>query len=148
LTRLTISREILASPEEVFAFVISDRMNEVWGEWLQGKWITEGPVKLGSIAHFDTSGVLKSFGELTGEVTEFEENKKMTLLNKNLKGKPTGSDSMILEPIKNGTKATYITEYDVPYSVIGKLIDKVKISKDMENMHVKMLENLKQKLEA
>ncbi len=147
MTKLTMSREIEASPERIFAFIISERMNEVWGEWMVGKWTSEGPVGLGSIAHFDTKGMLKSFGELTGEVTEFEENKKMTMQSKNAKGKTAVSDSLILEPMANGTKVTYVTEYDVPYSVFGKLIDKVKISRDMENMHVKMLENLKNALE-
>ncbi len=147
MTKLTMSKEIEASPERIFAFIISERMNEVWGEWMVGKWTSEGPVGLGSIAHFDTKGMLKSFGELTGEVTEFEENKKMTMQSKNAKGKTAVSDSLILEPMANGTKVTYVTEYDVPYSVFGKLIDKVKISRDMENMHVKMLENLKNAVE-
>jgi hypothetical protein len=142
-----MSKEIQASPERLFAFIISERMNEVWGEWMEGKWTSEGPVGLGSIAHFETKGTLKSFGELTGEVTEFEENKKMTMQSKNAKGKTAVSDSLILEPTANGTKVMYVTEYDVPYSVFGKLIDKVKISKDMENMHVKMLENLKTAVE-
>lgn len=147
MTKLTISKEIQASPERIFAFSISERMNEIWGEWMMGKWVSEGPVGLGSIAHFDTKGMLKNLGELTGEVTEFEENRKMTMHSKNVKGKTTGIETIILEPMANGTKATYVTEYDVPYSVFGKLIDKVKISRDMENMHVKMLENLKNAVE-
>jgi uncharacterized protein YndB with AHSA1/START domain len=148
MTKLTISREIQASPEKIFAFVISERMNEVWGEWMIGKWDSQGPVKVGSIGHFDTRGMLANFGKLTGTVTEFEQNKKMTMNSKDIKGKMDATDTLILEPTANGTKTTYVTEYKVPYSVIGKLIDKVKISKDMEAMHVKMLENLKKATEA
>jgi hypothetical protein len=43
---------------------------------------------------------------------------------------------------------TYVSEYKVPYSILGKLIDKVSVSKQMETKNVKMLENLKKALEA
>jgi len=148
VTKQTQSTEINASPEKVFAFGISERMNEVWGEWMEGKWTSEGPVGVGSICHFDTKGTFSSFGELKGEVTEFEKNKKMTIHTKDAKGKMDATDSLVLEPTTKGTKVTYITEYKVPYSVLGKLIDKISISKHMETMHVKMLENLKKALEA
>jgi hypothetical protein len=123
-------------------------MNEVWGEWMIGHWDKPGSVGVGSIGHFETRGQLASFGPLTGEVIEFEPNKKMTLHSKDAKGRMDATDMMLLEPTADGTKATYVTDYKVPYSVFGKLLDKVKISKDMENMHIKMLENLKQKIEA
>jgi hypothetical protein len=148
VTKQTQSTEINASPEKIFAFVISDRMNDVWGEWMEGKWASEEPVGVGSIANFTTKGNLSSFGELKGEVTEFEKNKKMTIHSKDAKGKMDATDSLVLEPTAKGTKATYNTDYKVPYSVFGKLLDKIKISKDMESMHVKMLENLKKALDA
>jgi len=148
VTKLTISRDIQASPEKIFAFVISERMNEVWGELMNGKWDSKGPVGVGSVGHFDTRGMMANFGKLTGTVTEFEPNKKMTMNSKDAKGKMDATDTIILEPNANGTKTTYVTQYKVPYSVFGKLIDKVKISKDMEAMHVKMLENLKKAVEA
>jgi uncharacterized protein YndB with AHSA1/START domain len=148
VTKQTVSREIQASPEKIFAFAISERMNEVWGEWMEGKWDSKGPIGVGSIGHFDTKGTLASFGKLKGEVTEFEKNKKMTMHSTDAKGRMDATDTFTLEPTTNGTKTTYITEYKVPYSVFGKLIDKVKISKDMEAMHVKMLENLKKAVEA
>ncbi len=148
LTKLTISKEIQAPPEKIFAFVISEKMNEVWGEWMEGHWTSKGPIGVGSKGFFETRGMLKNFGRLSSEVTEFEKNKKMTMHSTDAKGKMDTTDTMILEPTPNGTKTTYVTEYKVPYSVFGKLIDKVKISKDMENMHVKMLENLKKAIEV
>lgn len=148
MTKLTISREIQASPEKIFEFVISERMNEVWGEWMIGKWDSEGPVGVGSVGHFDTRGMLANFGKMTGTVTEFEPNQKMTMHSQDAKGKMGSYDTVLLEPTTNGTKTTYVTEYNVPYSIFGKLIDKVKIRKDMEAMHVKMLENLKRIIEG
>jgi len=48
----------------------------------------------------------------------------------------------------NGTKMTYSVDYELPYSVLGKLLDKLKVSKDMEKNNTKMLENIKKALEA
>jgi Polyketide cyclase / dehydrase and lipid transport len=148
VTKITTIQEIQASSEKIFAFIMSERMNEVWGEWMIGKWDSQGPVKVGSTGHFDTRGTFANFGKLTGTVTEFDQNKKMTLQIKDVKGKMDASDTLILEPTSYGTKITYVSEYKVPYSVIGKLIDKIKISKTMESMHVKMLENLKKAIET
>lgn len=148
MTRLERSVIINATPEKIFSFVSSERMNEVWGDEMIGKWVTKGPVRVGTIGRFQTRGSIANFGELTGEVTEFETNKKMTMRSKDAKGKMDSTDTIILEPATKGTKTTYVTQYKVPYSVFGKLIDKVKISKDMEKMHIKWLENLKKALEA
>jgi len=148
LTKQEVKQEIKASPERIFAFVISERMNEVWGEWITGKWDTADPVGLGSTGHFETRGTLASFGKLAGTVTEFEPNKKMTMHNIGAKGKLDALESIILEPTANGTMTTYAIDYKVPYSVFGKLIDKVKISKEMSAMHVKTIENLKRIIET
>ncbi len=147
-TKLTITRQIKTSPEKIFAFVISDRVNEVWEEWMGGRWTSEGPVGIGSVAHFKTSGLLKSFGELTGEVTEFEENKKITLCSRDAEGRTIVTDTMILEPLVNGTNATYVTDYRLPYSIFGMLVDKAMLNNEMKKMHTRMLENLKRVLEA
>ena len=148
MTKLVKSVIINATPEKIFSFVSSERMNEVWGDEMIGKWVTRGPVGIGTIGHFQTKGSIANFGELTGEVTEFEKNKKMTMRSKDAKGKMDSSDTITLESTSQGTKTTYITQYKVPYSVFGKIIDKVKISKDMQAMHIKWLENLKKSVEA
>ena len=105
---------------------------------MEGKWTAGGGVGVGSIASFATKGTLSNFGELKGEVTEFEKNKKMALHSTDAKGKMDATDTLVLEPTAKGTMTTYITEYKVPYSVFGKLLDKVKISKDMETMRLEM----------
>jgi hypothetical protein len=46
MTKFTVSREIHASPEKTSNFVISERMNEVWGEWMIGKWIQKSRLEL------------------------------------------------------------------------------------------------------
>jgi len=39
-------------------------------------------------------------------------------------------------------------DYELPYSILGKLIDKLRVSKDMKKTQTKMLENMKKALEA
>jgi uncharacterized protein YndB with AHSA1/START domain len=146
MAKIIKSIEIEAPPEKVFAFVISDKMNDVWGEWYSGKWTSEEPVRVGSIGHFvGNPNFLK--GEWDMEVTEFVKNKNMTMHTIG-KSPMKSTVSMNLEPTTKGTKATYVDDYEVPYSILGKLIDKVKVSKDMEKAHLKLMENLKKTLEA
>lgn len=146
MAKITKSIEIKAPPEKVFAFAISDKMNAVWKDWYSAGWTSKGPVGVGSIEHFvGNPNFLK--GEWDMEVTEFVKNEKMTMHSIG-KSPMKATVSMIIEPTANGTKATYIDDYEVPYSIVGKLIDKVKISKDMEKAHMQLLENLKKTLEA
>src|SRR4030067_987644 len=81
-------------------------------------------------------------GEWEEEVTEFVENKKMvmrTVEGSKLKMGVTG----LLEPTAKGTKVTYIEENEGPYSVLGKLVDKLKYSKETEKFMEELLGNLK-----
>jgi uncharacterized membrane protein len=147
MTKITKSIEIGASPEKVFAFMISDRMNDVWGKWMDGKWTSKGSVGVGSIGHFVAKPGFKIKGEWDEEVTEFEENKRMamkTVEGSKMKMGVTG----LVEPIANGTKVTYMEEYEVPYSIVGKLVDKLVVRKDTEKFMGEMMENLKKALEA
>ena len=81
------------------------------------------------------------------EVTDFENNKKIESRTIGAsKFKMTSSET--LEPTTKGTKFTFSMEYEVPYSLLGKLVDKLKVSKDMEKSMSKMLENMKKALEA
>ncbi len=147
LGKVTVSIEIEASPEKVFAFTISEKMNDVWKEWVESKWTSEGPVGVGSIAHFVGQGKRANLGEYDMEVTEFEKDKKMTMRTIGA-SKHNVIDSMTLEPTTKGTKMTYSVDYKVPYSVLGRLIDKLKVSKDMEKGDRQLLENIKKALET
>lgn len=137
--------QIEAPSEKVFAFAISEKMNDVWKEWTETKWISDGPVGVGSISHFVGQGSWSNMGEWDMEVTEFVKNKKMTMRTIGA-AKVNATDSMVLEPTTKGTKITYSENYKVSYSVLGKLIDKLKVSKEMEKNNRKMLENLKKLL--
>ncbi len=147
VTRIEKSIEIKAPPEKVFAFMLSEKMNDLWGKYMEAKWTTPGPVRVGTIGHWIAKPAFKLPGEWDTEVIEFEENKKMsmrTVESSKLKMTTTG----ILEPTIFGSKTTYIEEYEVPYSVIGKLADKITYRKATERFMDELLQNLKNALET
>jgi p-aminobenzoyl-glutamate transporter AbgT len=56
--------------------------------------------------------------------------------------------SWTLEPTAKGTKLAVSMDYEVPYSVLGKVVDKLKVSKDLDKVMGKMMESIKKALEA
>jgi len=143
--KATVSIEIEASPEKVFDFLISDKVNELSPEWFEGKWTSEKPIGLGSTMHY--AGTKQHFNkgeEWNAEVTEFTRNKSLTMF---LKGANEHSHDQTnyyaVEPTNKGTKVTFSMEYKV-----GKLLDALLVKRMIEREDNKMLERLKKALEA
>jgi uncharacterized membrane protein len=55
--------------------------------------------------------------------------------------------TITLNPVDEGTKLTYTINYELPYSILGKVIGKLKIRKDLEKGMTKSLQNLKNRVE-
>jgi carbon monoxide dehydrogenase subunit G len=147
VTKLTKSIEIEASPEKVFAFLTDiDKLNEIAKGDVEFKRTSKGPWGVGTTMHW----ISKQSGspvEADMEVTEFEKNKKATISTvgaSKLKLKQTCA----VEPTANGTKLTYIAEYTMPYSILGKIIDKLKVQKDIEKSIERQLMDGKKALET
>jgi carbon monoxide dehydrogenase subunit G len=147
LGKLTKSIEIEASPEKVFAFIIDDKkVTDAWKGALEVKKTSEGPVGVGSTAHYvGVAGGTQAEWDM--EVTEFVKNKKIAMRTVGA-SKFKMTSLFTFEPTTKGTKMTYSMDYELPYSVLGKLIDKLRVSKDMEKDTVKAMENMKKALEA
>jgi carbon monoxide dehydrogenase subunit G len=147
VTKVIKSIEIEASPDKVFAFLLDkEKMNEATKGFSQFEYITSGPVGMGTKMHYIT-GSGGSTMEHDTEVIEFVQNEKFvshTIGASKFKGKA----SFTLEPTAKGTKLTYSMDYEMPYSVIGKLIDKVSVHKKMEEGISNALENGKKALET
>ena len=142
--KVTVSIEIEASPEKVFDFIISDKMNEISPEWFEGKWTSEKPIGLGSTAHFAGTHRFNKGEEWNAEVTEFAKDKSLTMF---LKGANKHSNDQTnyykLEPTNKGTKVSFTMEYKA-----GKLLDALVVKRMVESNNTKMLESLKKALEA
>lgn len=140
------SIEIKAPPEEVFA-VLDDPPNfPKWQEGIKEVKITSGERgedHTGETAHF-----VMEFGGF-----EFEADMKVVKWVKNrlfviesISGmKLRGKD--IVEPIKGGTRVTWDFEYEMPFSLLGKVADKLLFHKVSERLIERNLRNLKEMVE-
>jgi ligand-binding SRPBCC domain-containing protein len=149
LGKPTTSIEIEASPEKVFDFVIDmEKMNDASKEWYVGKWTSEGPIGLGSTAHYVGTHKRNKGEEWNAVVTEFVKNRSLTML---LKGANEHSHDQTnyhaFEPTTKGTKFTISMEYEMP-SIRGKLLDVLVAKRMVEGWLAKIAENLKKALEA
>jgi uncharacterized protein YndB with AHSA1/START domain len=144
LGKVTVSIEIEASPEKVFDFVISDKVNELSKEWFEGKWTSEKPIRLGSTAHYAGLHKYNKREEWNGEITEFTRNKSLTMFLKGANKKSHDQTNYYaFEPTNKGTKVSVTMEYKV-----GKLLDALVVKRWIEREDTKMLENLKKAVEA
>jgi len=145
--KMTKSVEVKASPEKVFAFLTDvEKLNEIAKGDVEFKQTSKGPWGVGTTLHWISKQSGSSI-ELDMEVTEFEKNKKATIST--VKGsKFKLKQTCAVEPTANGTKLTYFADYTMPYSVFGKLIDRLKVQKDMEKSIDRQIMDYKKALEA
>jgi uncharacterized membrane protein len=117
-------------------------------EWLPGmKEVEYTSVKkdvVGATAHVvgESSGIELDFDV---EKTEYVENKKASW--RTTGGNFTAVGYSVLKPTDKGTEVTLNFDYDLPYSILGKIVDKLLVSKDMEEGFDTGLNNLKNMLE-
>ena len=147
MTKVTKSIEIEASPEKVFAFINDmEKMNELSKGFSEGEYTSKGPIGVGTTMHY-VGKAGGSQAEFDMEITEFEKNKKISMRTIGAsKFKMHGSHT--LEPTAKGTKLTFTMEYELPSSVLGKIVDKLKVSKDIEKSMEKQLMDVKKALET
>ena len=147
MTKITKSIEINASPEKVFAWMSDIKnVNESMKGFTELEQTSKGPLALGSTIH-GVGAAGGSNAEMDLEAIEYVKNKKVVWRTVGAsKLKMTGT--WTYEPTANGTKVTYDEEYELPYSILGKLVDKLKVQKDTEKNNITMLEYMKKAIEA
>jgi len=147
LTKVTKSIEIEASPEKVFALMLdAEKMNEITKGSLEGEITSKGPIGVGTTIHYVGKGGGQQ-AEFDMEITEFVKDKRLS--NRTIgasKLKMTGT--WTLEPTAKGTKLAVTYDYELPYSILGKIVDKLRVSKAMEKDTEKELSDIKKTLEA
>ena len=147
MANVTKSIEVEASPEKVWTWSMDQKnMNEASKGFSESLWTSNGPVGVGSISHF-ISEAGGTTAETDLEVTEYVENKKFAQRSIG-ESKTKMAFAYVLEPTVKGTKVAFNMDYEVPYSILGKLIDKLKVHKEVEKGITKLLENIKKGIEA
>jgi carbon monoxide dehydrogenase subunit G len=155
LGKIEKSIEIKASPEKVWEMLAFDRQVE-WDEEMQKGLKSleftsevntpEDKYKVGASANVDIKGM--GAGEFDFEVSESIENEKMTFhAKKSGTARTTVTATFLLEPVEAGTKLTCIYDYEMPWGVFGKGLNKL-FGRRLEERHQeKCLEKLKNILE-
>jgi len=149
LTRVEKSIEIKAPPEKVWEILAFDRLLE-WEEGYKRDFIgveytsevrtPKDKYKVGATAH----GIPKKQEKCDLEIRESLENKKITY---HLYERFSVLVTYILEPVEDGTKFTYVVEYEMPWSILGKILEKLFFRRQLEKVWERSLENLKSILE-
>jgi len=82
---------------------------------------------------------------MESQITEVTENEKMAWRTNG--GAFKASGSFALSPTKAGTKVTQVMDYELPYSVLGKLINKLRVHKAIDESYDTALKKLKDMIE-
>ena len=139
MTKIIKKLEVEASPEKVFAAVSTP---EKWPQWATF-------VKQASSNSSKTHWVYEMGGmkvESDTETSEVQENKVYGFHQTGgfLK---SGKNRIEIEPSKKGSAVTWTLEYELPYSFLGKIMDKLKASRQFEEGVADSLSGLKKFLE-
>ncbi len=136
MTKIVKEFEVKAPPERVFGLV---SVPEKWCKWHTN---VKAATSNGSEAHWVYGwGGMKV--ESNTEVTQSEENRVYAFRQTNGFFK-TAQTRLEIKPTKKGSAITWTVEYQLPYSFLGKLVDKLKASKELEVGMGKSFENLRQ----
>jgi hypothetical protein len=144
LTRVVRLIEINASPEKIWPMIQWDRTPEWYDDWKKVEWTSEEKNKVGSTVHIyvEAAGMK---AELDYETTEIIENEKVAFRSIGKNFKAIGFHG--LTPTENGAEVTIDATYELPYSILGKLIDKLRFRKAMEKSFEVGLRKLKDMME-
>lgn len=142
MTRLERSIEIKAPPEKVWELLAWDRLPEWYPSIKTAEYTSEKREGVGATAHVTGEDEeMKQKFEYDIEVTECVENERATW--RTTSGDFTAFGSTTLKPTEAGTELTMMIDYHLPYSILGKIIDRLKVRKLMEKYFETGMENLK-----
>ena len=144
MARVEKSIEINAAPERVWPMISWEKVPEWYAPFKKVEHVSGEKNKVGE--------TVRIIGEIAGvkadwnaENTEVIENEKAAWRTSG--GNFTGFGVTALTSTKAGTKVTQTMDYDLPYSYLGKLIDKLRVHKAMENSFDVGLNKLKDMIE-
>lgn len=136
------STKINASPEKVFGLLTDREQVPKWNKLIKEAIVTSTQqTGVGSTVHYvgEAGGAR---GEWDVETTEWMKNKKYA--TRTTSGDVAMLVTWTLKQVDGDTELTYEIRYELPYSILGKIINKLKASKDIENGMSMALQSLKQ----
>ena len=145
MTRIEKSIEIKAPPEKAWPMIDWNGWTQWYDPFKKVEWTSKDKRKVGATVHVtvELAGIKAVWD---GETTEYTENEKIAW--RSTGGNFTGFGFNALSPTKDGTKVTIMMDYDLPYSILGKLIDKLRFHKAAEKSFDVALKKMKDMLET
>ena len=147
MRRVEKSIVIRVPPEKVWEMLALDR----WTEWMDG-WegaeytsevrTSEDKYRVGASAYI-TEHRARTRTKYDFEITESLENEKIAFRSESMGYTLV---TYILESVEEGTKLTYAIDYEMPWGILGKFLDKLG-HKSGEKMVEKELKKLKSIME-
>ena len=138
------SIEIKARPEKVWPIVFWDRVPEWFDIIKKVEHTSEIKDGLGATTHvIAEAGGIKAVWD--SEVAEWRECEKIAW--RSTGGQVSMTSSMTFSPIKDGTKLTFEMDYNLPYSIFGKIIDVLWVGKDIDRSNERGMKKVKETFE-
>ena len=141
MTRIGKSVEINASPEKIWKLMSWERTPEWYDAFKKVVRTSEEKDMVGETVHI-SGEVAGTKAEWDAETTERVVNEKVGW--RSIGGAFTGFGSQTLIQIKNGTKVTFLMDYQMPYSIFGKIMDKLRFQKAFEKTIDEGMKKLKE----
>jgi len=143
LARLKKLIEIKAPPGKIWPLLFWDKIPE-WLDGIEAEYTSEEKDSVGSTAHVvaEAAGIK---AEWDIEITEYIRNERATW--RSTAGNVTAIGLTTLEPTETGTRLTFVIDYELPYSILGKVVDKLVVSRQLEKDIAKGLKKLKAMIE-
>jgi uncharacterized membrane protein len=141
MARVEKSIDINAPAGKIWSLIDWDRVPEWYDSIKKVEWKTaKGKMEMGATVHV-LSEIAGVKGEWDAEITEFTNEKSVSW--RTTSGNPTIIYHATLIPTAGGSKVTTVFDYELPYSVLGMIIDKLRVHKVMEKEAEVALERMK-----
>ncbi len=146
--KFVIDTEIKAPIEKVFAFISDPKSNEKIfpkEDEVKIEILSKGQPGLGTKFRF--TGLLSGQKiKSEAEYVEFEKNRRF--VERQTEGDmKKWEQTFVFEATGKGTKVNLTTEYQLPYSILGKIIDRLKAGKEIQTSVEAAIEKTKEILE-
>jgi Polyketide cyclase / dehydrase and lipid transport. len=144
LTIIEKSIEIDASPKDVWTAILPENMPQWFEPFKEVEWTSEETHAAGSTFRVssDIADTKSRWDAVMTEVKEDELGEWRTT-----SGSIYGVAKASLSPAGSGTKLSMSMDYKLPYSVIGRMFDKIRMHKELERDFEVGLADLKYLLE-
>lgn len=144
MTRIDKSIEIAASPEDVWTAILPENMPQWFEPFEKVEWTSQEKHKAGSTFRV-SSDMVDTKSSWDAVMTEVKENELGVW--RTTSGSIDGVATASLSPTESGTRLSVSMDYKLPYSVIGRMLDKIRVQKELSRDFEVGLADLKYILE-